>query len=191
MPVEEIAFLRAEMLTKDATSLKQGGAMYSPPQEETLRSFHQTFSTSYDNIKQRRFSLLNVVPGATVTGFVVTIFSDPTKNQALLNLVFPLGIAGALFVVGLFFVVRVSFHDGEETLRKIQAIEQALGITPQSREESPIFNQKNAVGIIFSGAVGGWICLAFWFVIPGFAIFLALAVLLVSGFISFPLLRTA
>jgi hypothetical protein len=168
----------------------EGGAMESPQQD--LNSLHDTYCTWYNNIVERRYTMLKLVPASTVISLVVPMFSDPTKNQALLNLVLPFGLAGALFIIGLFFVMSVSLEDGEKVLARIHDLEDRLMLQGKAwvhlREEHAV--NRMATGFIFSIALAGWICVAFWFVIPGFAIYLALAVGVVSSALSIPFLQS-
>ena len=51
-----------------------------------------------------------------------------------------------------------------------------------SYHEDWVFNQENVAGLIFSASFAGWICVALWFVFPGFAIYIAI----ISFFIILP-----
>lgn len=144
---------------------------------------YQAYCTQYENLMTRRFSLLTLVPGATVASFAITLFSNPTITS-LRNLIFPLGLAGICFLIGLFFVTRISIKEGRAICNRIQKIEEKW----EGRKETPyhedwVFNQENVAGLIFSASFAGWICVALWFVFPGIAIFISI----ISFFIILPI----
>lgn len=152
-------------------------------EQDSITSIYQAHCTQYENLMTRRFSLLTLVPGATVASFAITLFSNPTITS-LHNLIFPLGLAGICFLIGLFFVTRISIKEGRAIYTRIRDIEKKW----EGREETPyhedwVFNQENVAGLIFSSSFAGWICVALWFVFPGSAINIAIA----SFFISLPI----
>lgn len=145
--------------------------------------------TQYENLMTRRFSLLTLVPGATVASFAITLFSNPT-NPSLRNLIFPLGLAGLCFIIGLFFVTRISLREGRAIYARLQDIEEKW----EEKKEIPyhedwVFNQENVASLIFSASFAGWICVALWFVYPGNAIYIAIASFFIMLLISLFLLH--
>ncbi len=148
-----------------------------------MTSLYQAHCIQHENLMSRRFSLLTLVPGTTVASFAITLFSNPT-NTSLRNLIFPLGLAGICFLIGLFFVARISLKEGRALSDRIQNIEEHWeGRKITSYHEDWVFNQENVAGLIFSASFAGWICVALWFVFPGVAIFIAI----ISFFIILPI----
>ncbi len=75
----------------------------SYPSGEELRMVYQELCTGYHNIEDFRSKLLGLLPFVTASSFAATMISNPTKSQALANLVLPFGALGALVTLGLFF----------------------------------------------------------------------------------------
>ena len=144
---------------------------------------YQAHCTQHENLMTRRFSLLTLVPGATVASFAITLFSN-TANTSLRNLIFPLGLAGICFLIGLFFVARISIKEGRAISHRIQNIEEDWeGKRITFYHEDWVYNQENVAGLIFSASFAGWICVALWFVFPGTAIYISI----ISFFILLPI----
>ena len=138
---------------------------------ENLRSIYQAHCTQYENLMSRRFSLLTIVPGATVASFAITLFSNPT-NSGLSNLIFPLGLAGICFLIGLFCVARISLREGKSFYNRIQQMEIEMGGDKRtSFHEDWLFNQENVASLIFAASFAGWICVALWFMLGSTAAF--------------------
>lgn len=154
---------------------------------QDLGTLHTDYCTWYNNIIGRRYTLLQLVPASTVISLAVPIFSNPTSNP-LRNLVLPFGLAGAFFIVGLFFVMLVSIEDGEKVLARIYDLERRM--TLQGTLWMPMALRstvsRTASAFIFSIALAGWVCVAFWFVFPGTAIYLALVIAVASNIVSIP-----
>jgi hypothetical protein len=156
---------------------------------DNLLGVYQANCTRYENIIQHRFTLLTLVPAATAASFAVPLFANPTKNLALQNMEFPFGMAGTLLLVGLFMIALINFRDGENIHDRLQAMETILSAHwPLEARQHSTRSQRYAACIIFSVSLGGWACVAFWFVLVGTAIFLALAVVVASFFILYLIL---
>lgn len=168
-----------------------GGFMHQHKLEDldftTLSSMLSTYTTEYSNIKSRRYSLLTLLPTITAGGVALTIFGAK-NNTALLNLTLPLGIGGVILVIGLFCIAIAGARDSEEKLKQIRQIEYLLGNLPNSQMTDTTAITKFGIGLLFSFAISGWVCLALWFTLPGYAPWFALFGLIVSFFISYPLL---
>lgn len=177
-----------EILTGERNT--QGGRMTKQPTNENITSIYQAHCTQYENIMTRRFSLLSLVPGSTVAGFAITLFSDPTKTASLKNLILPLGLLGSIILLGLFFVARVSLREGKVVYNRILEIETDWGMQEKPLHEDNIFNQENVACMIFSVSLAGWICVAFWFVFPGTAIYIAAISFILSLIISYTILHS-
>ena len=153
----------------------------------TLSSMLDTYVTEYNNIKSRRYSLLTLLPTITAGGVALTIFGAK-NNTALLNLTLPLGIGGVILVIGLFCIALAGAHDSDEKLKQIRRIEKVLDSLPVNQIDDPTIVTKFGIGLLFSFATSGWVCLALWFTLPGYAPWLALLALVISFFISYPIL---
>ena len=133
--------------------------------KENIRAIYQAHCTQYENLMTRRFSLLTLVPGSTVASFAITLFSNPSKS-GLSNLIFPLGLAGICFLIGLFFVARISLREGKSFYNRIQQMEHEMaGVERTSLHEDWLFNQENVASLIFAASFAGWICVALCFVL--------------------------
>lgn len=153
----------------------------------TLSSMLDTYTTEYSNIKSRRYSLLTLLPTITAGGVALTIFGAK-NNVALLNLTLPLGIGGVILVIGLFCIALAGARDSEEKLVQIRRIETVLDSVPKPQTFDTTIITKFGIGLLFSFATSGWVCLALWFTIPGYAPWFALLALIISFFISYPVL---
>lgn len=129
---------------------------------DNLTSIYQAHCKQYENLMTRRFSLLTIVPGATVASFAITLFSNPT-NSGLTNLILPLGLAGTCFIIGLFFVARISLKEGRVIYDKILDIEARWGEGETRYQDGWLFSQQNVASLIFAASFAGWICVALWF----------------------------
>ena len=146
----------------------EGGVMSAtmPGTDEHI-AVYQAHRTQFENLMSRRFQLLTLVPGSTVASFAITLFSDPAKTPSLQHLIFPLGLIGICFLIGLFMAVRISFREGHILDHHIQSLEGSLWQTPKKMpHEDSLFNQKIMASLLFSVSLAGWVCVALWFVVP-------------------------
>lgn len=155
----------------------------------TLGTLLTVYSSDYNGLRSRLFSLLTLVPSITFGSVALAIFQAP-NSSALLNLTFPLGIGGVIVVTGLFFIAVTGMRDSAEKLAQIHQVESELGRKSVPRKEHPIINVRNAIGLLFAFAAGGWVCLAFWFLTPGLGPWFALIVIVASFISSFPIVHT-
>ncbi len=162
----------------------------SHPSDEEFRMVYQQLCTSYQNIQDFRAKLLGLLPFVTASSFVATIISDPAKQPALLNLVLPFGLLGAIVTLGLFFYEIENLQ--RATLLTVQGreLERSMNIIGSFALHSPyLFNAHNAAGLIYSTTFAGWICLALWFMLPGIAIYVTLLIFAISLLLSLPVLK--
>lgn len=160
------------------------------PSDEEVRMVYQQICTGYQNIEDFRSKLLALVPFVTASSFVATIISNPTKSLPLTNLVLPFGTLGAFVTLGLYIFELENTHRLALLAARGRRIEQHMNIVGVfNHHPSALLNDYNAADLIYLETFAGWICLALWFVIPGLAIFVAFAFVVVSVLFGLPLLR--
>jgi hypothetical protein len=164
--------------------------LHSHPSDEEVAMVYQQICTGYQNIEDFRSKLLALVPFVTASSFVATIFSNPTKSSMLTNLVLPFGALGALITLGLYIYELENTHRLALLAARGQRIERHMNIVGVfNHPSSPLLNDYTAADLIYLVTIAGWVCLALWFALPGLAIFVALALIVVSILLGLPALR--
>ncbi len=160
------------------------------PLADDLRTVYQELCKSYQSIQDFRTNILRGLPLVASSSFAITLFSDPTKNKSLENLVLPFGVLGALVTLGFFFYELESHKRASLLAAQGRVLEETMksaGTFTHYRHR--LFNTRNAAGLVYSTSFSGWICLALWFRLPGLAIFVALLILIGSVVLSLSLLN--
>jgi hypothetical protein len=169
---------------------------YTSPEKEnsmddtTRAQFLGTLVTSQDNSRSLRAGLLSLIPSITFGGTALTLFAAQT-NQILQNLTFPLGIGGIVVVSGLFIIALDSTMRSERLSEMIRDLAKELGKPFPATSSNPVINTRTAIGILYSITVSGWICLALWFVTPGYAPLISLVALFIASIVTIPLAHKA
>lgn len=158
--------------------------------DDPIITVYAAYCQQRDSIMNRHLQILALVPGSSVASFAITLLSDPTKAPALENLILPLGLMGTMFLIGLFIVVRIGLRESKILDRRIQDIEAMWEIPVRPFHEDSLFNHEMVISIIFSVSLAGWICVALWFVLPGIAIYISGALILLLLIVSSILLHT-